>query len=95
MTRYYGNIPGLNRLILKEPSEEEKRAVHYHAQNVGTQAKLTVGLVGIAATALRPSGQAKLDDQFVDVVSNGSFIDKGTEIKIIEIHGNQVVVEEA
>ncbi len=95
MTRYYGSIPGLNRLIFKEPTEEEKRAVHYRAQNTESQVNLTLGLKGTAATALRPSGQAKLDGQLVDVVTNGGLIDKGATIKIIEVHGNRVVVDEA
>ena len=95
ITKYFGNIPGLNRLILSSPTQEDELAIHYKTQNTGTNMNLTVGLLGTAATALRPSGQAKLDGQLIDVVTSGSLIEQGTEIKIIEIHGNRIVVDEA
>lgn len=95
ITNYFGKIPGLNRLIFQSPTEEDQLAVHYSAQNKGPHINLAIGLTGTAATQLRPAGQAKIDGQLVDVVTNGSLIDSGTQIKIIEIHGNRVVVDEA
>jgi len=43
---------------------------------------------------LRPTGKAKFRDAIVDVVAEGDFLDKGTKIEIIEIHGKRVVVRE-
>jgi membrane-bound serine protease (ClpP class) len=42
---------------------------------------------------LRPTGKAKFGDAIVDVVAEAEFLDKGTKVEIIEIHGNRVVVK--
>jgi len=47
---------------------------------------------GKAATQLRPSGAAIINGTRVDVVSEGSHIEKGTPIKVIAIEGLRVVV---
>ncbi len=51
-----------------------------------------VGKSGVAVTKLRPAGTALIEGQRVDVVTPGTFIDKETEITIIRIDGNRVVV---
>lgn len=57
------------------------------------QAKVQVGQTGEATSRLRPAGKARFDDAVVDVVAEGEFIDKGAKVRIIEIHGNRVVVK--
>lgn len=47
---------------------------------------------GIALTVLRPSGSADFDGVLLDVVSEGSFLPKGSKIKIIKVEGNRIVV---
>ena len=47
---------------------------------------------GTAFTVLRPSGTALINGQRVDVVTEGSMIEKGTAIKVIGIEGLRVVV---
>ncbi|WYV02281.1 NfeD family protein [Oceanobacillus sp. FSL H7-0719] len=53
-----------------------------------------IGLEGVAITSLRPSGIGKFDDEQLDIVSEGNFIEKGKEIKIIKVEGVRVVVRE-
>ncbi len=53
-----------------------------------------LGAVGLAATALRPSGRARFDERIVDVVTDGGFIAAGTAVEVLEIHGNRIVVHE-
>ncbi|MFD1066357.1 NfeD family protein [Oceanobacillus locisalsi] len=53
-----------------------------------------VGLEGNALTPLRPSGMAELNNEIIDVVTEGSFIDKGKTIKVIRVEGIRVVVRE-
>ena len=43
-------------------------------------------------TALRPAGKIKLDNEILNVVSNGSYIPPGTEVEIVERNGNHIVV---
>jgi len=47
---------------------------------------------GEALADLRPSGPALIDNQRVDVVSRGEYIDKGSEIIVVAVTANQVVV---
>jgi len=54
-----------------------------------------VGKEGIAASALRPSGTAVIDDKRCSVVTRGEMIDKGARIKVIEATGNRLTVKEA
>jgi membrane-bound serine protease (ClpP class) len=54
-----------------------------------------VGKVGIAHTSLRPAGTIMVDKERIDAISDGTFIDKCTEVLVIQVEGNRVVVEEA
>lgn len=53
-----------------------------------------IGKHGVALTDLRPSGTALIDDERVDVVTEGGFINKGTTVKVIKTEGARVVVRE-
>lgn len=52
-----------------------------------------LGQQGECFTALRPSGTIMVNDRRVDAVTNGDYIDKGATVRILEVHGNRVVVE--
>jgi len=49
---------------------------------------------GTAVTTLRPAGTALINDQRVDVVSRGEFIEKGTTVVVDSVEGNQVIVKQ-
>lgn len=53
-----------------------------------------IGLEGTAATILRPAGAGLFDKKKIDVVTEGEFIGKGNKIKIVEIEGFRIIVEE-
>jgi membrane-bound serine protease (ClpP class) len=53
-----------------------------------------LGREGRATSALRPSGSAEIDGRPVQVVSTGSMVDAGTRIRVVDITGNRIVVEE-
>lgn len=48
--------------------------------------------IGVIEADCRPTGVARLLGRRVDVVSRGELIEKGTEVKVIEVSGNRVVV---
>lgn len=52
-----------------------------------------MGRTGTAITDLRPSGVAMIDQERLDVVTQGEYIDKKTAIVVIAVRGNQIVVE--
>ncbi len=47
---------------------------------------------GVATSDLRPSGFATIEGRRVDVVTRGELLDKDTQIRVIQVEGNRVVV---
>jgi len=52
-----------------------------------------VGKEGVAASLLRPSGVAIIEGKRRAVVTRGEVIEKGTQLKVIDVTGNRVVVK--
>ena len=53
-----------------------------------------VGKTAQTVTDLRPAGIIKLDDERIDAVSDGTFILRNRQVKILEVEGTRVVVRE-
>ncbi|MBR3120181.1 nodulation protein NfeD [Oceanobacillus profundus] len=53
-----------------------------------------IGMEGITATPLRPSGIGEFDGERIDIVSEGSFIDRNKSVKVVRVEGVRVVVRE-
>ena len=51
-----------------------------------------VGKAGVALTALHPAGSARFEGERLDVVTAGEYLDAGTPVRIVEAHGNRIVV---
>ena len=49
----------------------------------------------LPCAAKQPAGKARFGQRYVDVVTDGAFVTKGSRVKVVEIRGNRVVVEEA
>ena len=60
---------------------------------VGADASL-VGMKGVALSDLRPSGFALIAQQRVQVISDGRYIEKGTEVFVETCRGGYLVVNE-
>jgi membrane-bound serine protease (ClpP class) len=58
------------------------------------QRALDEGDIGLAQTSLRPAGRGLFNNRIVDVQSTGSFIEKGTQIRVISV-GRYVIEVEA
>ena len=54
--------------------------------------RLLIGQAGIVCSPLHPAGKARFKDEVVDVVAEGEFIEKDTEVVVSEINGNRIVV---
>jgi len=52
-----------------------------------------LGRTGIALTPLRPSGTATFDEQRLNVVTRGEFIEAGEHVRITESHGSRIIVD--
>ncbi|MBN2162120.1 MAG: nodulation protein NfeD [Pontiellaceae bacterium] len=72
----------------------------FHSLSLGAvspeppEEKGLIGREGISHSDLRPSGTAYFGDRKMDVVSRGDYIPRQTPIRITEIHGNRVIVEQ-
>lgn len=77
-----------NRFVLQD---EFKTETGYVSQS---SKQHLLGKEGTSLTALRPSGTALIEDQRVDVVSNGEFISANRQIIVTQIEGTRVVVRE-
>ncbi len=61
--------------------------------NEHTLDKLTVGDIGISKSVLRPVGKALFNDVEYEVQTLGHYLDAGADIKIIQITGLKIIVE--
>lgn len=93
LARYLPNIPVANRMVLPPPSEKVDGTEDPSLPGV-EQAVALLGAFGSAATDLRPAGMARFAEQYVDVVTDGSFIPAGARIQVIEVEGTRIVVKE-
>lgn len=75
-------------IILKE---EQKTEQGYISSN---DLEYLLGKEGIAATDLRPSGMGDFDGVVLDVISGGTYIDKGTPLIIDKVKGSKLIVKE-
>jgi membrane-bound serine protease (ClpP class) len=97
LTKYLPKLQFLSGLILiptvaKQGGEKE---VSMTAPAESKTICVNIGDIGEVISTLRPAGKAKFGDCVVDVVAEAEFLDKGTKIEIIKIHGNRVVVRAA
>ncbi|MBU7593634.1 NfeD family protein [Metabacillus halosaccharovorans] len=76
------------KLILRDSTNTESGYV----SNVSRRE--LVGAEGIALTTLRPSGTAVINDERLDVVTEGGYIIKGQKVKVIKVEGSRIVVRE-
>jgi len=82
-------FPGLNKIFngpyltetLEQSSTYSKEASRFYE-----------GSFGIARTSLRPSGKACFINYLVDVMTEGEFIEKGTQVVIHKINQNRIIV---
>lgn len=76
------------RLVL---TQQEKTGRGFRA---ATSRKTYLGKTGNTLCHLRPSGRAAFGDEILDVISEGGFIEKKKEVKVVNIEGNRIVVRE-
>ena len=53
-----------------------------------------LGMEGVALTILRPAGTVIINNERVDVVSEGGFIEQNALVKVIKVEGARIVVRE-
>lgn len=95
LSKYLPRIQFLSGLILA-PSVPRQSGEIPLSMTTPPESKtvgVNMGDAGEVVSILRPTGKAKFGDAIVDVVAEAKFLDEGTKVEIIEIHGNRVVVK--
>jgi len=94
LAKYMPKIPFLRGLILVPTAATAGGGMRVSMTSPpqGETVSVKAGDEGEVVSALRPTGKARFADAVVDVVAEAEFLDKGTKVTIIEIHGNRVVV---
>lgn len=82
------HVPLFSGLVM-EPVDESQIT---EAEKLADYSNL-LGLAGVTTTPLRPAGKIKIDNQLVQVVSDGSVVKSGQTVRVIEVNGTRVVVE--
>jgi membrane-bound serine protease (ClpP class) len=85
-------LPFLKRFVLKAATGKRSGKDISPKSTASPIERLKLDQIGIALGPLRPAGKVKFDNEVADVVSDGEFIEKGQAVKIVDIHGNRIVV---
>lgn len=51
-----------------------------------------VGREGVTTTMLRPSGIARIDGERLDVITDGEFVEKGVNVKVVKATAGRIIV---
>lgn len=75
-----------NKLVLKDATTSEEG---YVSNENRTE---LVGKQGMTLTPLRPAGVVEIEGERLDVVSEGTFVDSQTFVKVVKVEGSRIVV---
>ncbi len=86
LARLLPSVPLFNAMVSSSASGQETE------EQLGKQQVAQIGMTGVAVSPLRPGGKARFGEQFLDVITEGESIEKGTPVRIIAHSGAQPVV---
>ena len=95
LSKYLPKIPFLGGLILV-PTAAKQNIPMRVSMTAMPESKITgvkIGDTGEVVSTLRPTGKARFGDAIVDVVAQSDFLNTGTRVEIVGIHGNRVIVK--
>ncbi|MEM0925586.1 MAG: NfeD family protein, partial [Planctomycetota bacterium] len=88
MRKFFPHLPLFRHLVMETPDvlaiDQAEKLADFTA---------LLNQIGTTTTPLRPSGKAKFGDEIIQVVSDGSMIEKGARVTVVEVQGAKVVVE--
>src|SRR5262249_33907954 len=93
IAHYLPNIPLANGMVLRSAADKVEEGED-HPAVAGAADPSLLGAIGTAATMLRPAGMARIGEAYVDVVTDGTFVQAGSRVQVVEIEGNRIVVKE-
>ena len=91
LSRLLPHAPMFNRVMLEPPSGRE--LAEQQARESIVSYEHLLGTTGEASTQLTPSGKGRFGEELIDVISEGTLIAAGSQIVVVEVHGNRIIVE--
>ncbi len=85
--KFFGSSRLFNRLVLATTEQPELGYTHITASKTDL-----VGKSGRAITPLRPVGSIEIGSMRLDAMAQGSFIDQGTSVQVIQVAGSKIIV---
>ena len=99
ISKKMGSLPVFNKLVLAPPEIEQE--VDPKAEKgkdgkplVSEHPTVSVGDWGLSESLLRPAGRAKFAGSSFDVISDGSFVEAGVQVRVVKIQGRVITVAE-
>lgn len=89
--RFLPRAPGFNRMMLEPPTDQEREYLA-RSESLANFNHL-LGREGTTTTRLTPAGKALIDDQVIDVIAPGEYLDANTPIRVSEVRGSRVIVK--
>ncbi|GEL07275.1 NfeD family protein [Salisediminibacterium halotolerans] len=86
--KYIGYSGTLKKIVFEDQAGNEQGYVS------NTSREHLLGETGRALTILRPSGTAEFNNERLDVVSEGGYIEQGRKVKVVSVSGSKMVVRE-
>lgn len=78
----------LSSLTLETTQESDQGYVGVDKKDLDDK----VGSLGVASTDLRPGGKVTIDGEVYDAISDGAFIERGSEVEVTATSSGQIVV---
>lgn len=85
--KVFGKSRLVQRFVLATAETVDMGYVHTAASR-----SYLVGKNGIALTVLRPSGKVQIDEERLDAIAEGEYIDKGQKVRVARVEGSKVIV---
>ena len=94
-SKYFGGLALFKRMTL-EPPTPVVAVGGTLASGSSTEDKpaIAIGDVGVADSSLRPSGRVLFGESYRDVIADGSFVDKGKQVRVTKVSGIHITVRE-
>jgi membrane-bound serine protease (ClpP class) len=83
--------PMVNQVMLPPPEGEQLEEISRREAMVAWEH--LVGKHGRTTTRLVPAGKARFGDDLIDVISDGEVIERGVNVRVVQVRGNRVLVE--
>lgn len=87
--KHLKKAPLLKKIVLDASLDEKQGYTAVSEKIVNLQGK-----IGQTLSVMRPAGLVEIDGQRISAQTAGEFIEKGVTVRVIEVKGNRVIVEE-